>query len=473
MHFKRLLTRTLFLLAGSIIGCKHTSSLSEQSRPNLLFILVDDQRNDILGCAGNPIVQTPTVDKLAEKGKRFTNAFVTTSICAASRASILTGLYECTHQYTFGQPPLKRDYLEKSYPFLLKQAGYRTGFVGKLGVEMEERDTMLKEMFDYCRLSTHNTPYFDTLPDGRRLHSSEIKGQQAIEFIRQQSPGQPFCLSISFNAVHAVDNNLTPGKAGHYPYPDAMDQLYEGVTMPKPVLSSPEIFEQHPDFLKKSMNRIRYFWRWDTDATYQTNMQAYFRMISGYDWVIKQVLEVLQEQGLDNNTIVVFAADNGYYMGERGFAGKWSHYEESLRVPLIIYDPRTPSGSTNATDDRIVLNIDIPSTLLSYAGVTIPGMYQGQSLAPLMGGEVTSWRDGFFCEHRMNHPDIPKWRGYRGSRYVYANYYEQNPPYEYLHDLQRDPQELRNLASHSDYQSLLEEMRTLSNREEEELTGYH
>lgn len=116
------------------------------------------------------------------------------------------------------------------------------------------------------------------------------------------------------------------------------------------------------------MNRIRYFWRWDTDAKYQTNMRAYFRMISGYDWVIKQVLEVLQEQGLNKNTIIVFAADNGYYMGERGFAGKWSHYEESLRVPLIIYDPRTPSGSTYATDDRIVLNIDIPSTLLSYAG---------------------------------------------------------------------------------------------------------
>ena len=446
------------LLALLLIGC------TAPKQPNILFFLIDDQRNDILSCAGHPIVKTPTVDMLAENGIRFTNAFVTTSICAASRASILTGLYESKHNFTFGKPPLREEFMIKSYPVLLKNAGYSTGFIGKLGVKLEKRDSMLAQMFDYLEISPRSTPHFIQQEDGSRRHSSEIKGDQAIEFIQGQTDEKPFCLSISFNAVHAVDGNLKPGNEGHYPYPAAVAHLYEGIEMPDPKLSDPAIFDKHPDFLKNSFNRVRYFWRWDTKEKYQTNLRAYYRMISGYDNVMKRVIAALGDNGFAENTVIIYSADNGYYMGNRGFAGKWSHYEESLRVPMVIYDPRVPERKKGAISDGIVLNIDITSTILDLAGVQLPDAYQGASLMPLVyGTKVKNWRDSFFCEHRMENEKIPQFVGFRGERYVYARYYTQTPEYEYLHDLEKDPDQLINFVNDPNYEDILKEMRTKCN----------
>lgn len=461
----------LLVLTFVFSACKRIE-VPTNVKPNIVFFLIDDQRNDVMSCAGHPVVKTPTVDQLAAQGVRFTNAFVTTSICAASRASILTGLYEATHNYTFGKPPIKKSFLTDSYPYMLKNAGYYTGFIGKLGVKLEERDSMLSAMFDFLRLPKRNTPSFVELADGSLRHSAEIKGDQAVEFINKQSTDQAFCLSLSFNAVHAVDGNKTPGNDGHYPYPKAVAHLYEDMVMPPPALSDPAIYEKHPDFLKNSFNRERYFWRWDTEEKYQTNLRAYFRMISGYDNVMKRVITTLKEKGLDKNTVIIFSADNGYYMGNRGFAGKWSHYEESLRVPMIIYDPRTPKEKTGKTSDNMALNIDIPATILDLAGIKQPQGYQGRSLVPVLAQEHTeSWRNSFFCEHRMGNKKIPKYVGIRGERYVYANYYEQDPPYEYLHDLQTDPDQLDNLVNHSNYQEILQDMRSQCEKMGNELSS--
>ncbi len=446
----------LLLLLGA---CTEKNS-TDNTQPNILFFLIDDQRNDVLSCAGHPIVKTPIVDDLANRGIRFSNAFVTTSICAASRASIITGLYESRHGYTFGKDPIIRDYEVQSYPYLLRQAGYRTGFIGKFGIRIEDQDSMIREMFDYYRPSPRSTPHFVKLEDGSTRHSAEVKGDQAIEFINASSADQPFCLSVSFNAVHAVDGNLTPGNEGHYPYPAAVADLYEGIEMPKPRLSDPAIFENHPDFLKTSMNRERYFWRWDTDEKYQTNLRAYFRMISGYDQVMGKVIAALETNGFDENTVIIYSADNGYYMGDRGFAGKWTHYEESLRVPMIIFDPRMPQKRSGKVLDPMVLNIDIPATILDLAGVPVPDIYQGESLLPwIMNNRKPEWRSSFMCEHRMENDIIPKYVGIRGERYVYANYYEQVPEYEFLHDLQKDPDQLINLVDDPHYQDILLEMR--------------
>jgi len=459
------LTITTILLIGLLSACKNstknTTGSEDTKKPNIIFILADDQRNDVLSIAGHPIVKTPTIDKLAENGIRFTNAFVTTSICAASRASIFTGLHESKHNYTFGKPALKTKYMQSSYPYMLKKAGYITGLIGKFGIKIENRDSLLNELFDYHKLSPKSTPHFIEQNDGSRRHSAEIKGDQAVDFIKKQSADQPFCLSLNFNAVHAVDGNKTPGNEGHYPYPAAVGDMYKDMEMPKPKLSDPKIYDKHPEFLKKSFNRERYFWRWDTAEKYQTNMRAYYRMISGYDNVIKRVLETLKRQGLDKNTIIIYSADNGYYMGNRGFAGKWSHYEESLRVPLIIYDPRIPENQAEIVSDKMALNIDIASTILEYAQVSQPQVYQGSSLVPIVKGEkVNNWRKRFFCEHKMGNKHIPKYIGIRGEQYVYANYYEQEPAYEYLHDLKNDPDQLVNLARNSEYKELLSTMRT-------------
>lgn len=461
---------TFYLVIGGLLTQCKNHDTSYAQRPNVLFILIDDQRNDVLSYVGHPIIQTPTIDGLAASGLTFTNAYVTTSICAASRASILTGLYESKHNYTFGKKPLNQEFVRNSYPYLLRKEGYITGFTGKLGVKLEMQDSIIPKMFDFFKPSTVNTPHFKKLTDGSLRHSAEIRGDEAIEFINKQTDQNPFCLSISFNAVHAVDANLTPGNEGHYPYPKAVSHMYEDLEIPEPRLSNPEIYKNHPEFLKNSLNRERYFWRWDTDEKYQINMKAYFRMISGYDQVINRVIEALKKQGFDKNTVIIFSSDNGYYMGNRGFAGKWSHYDESLRVPLIIYDPRTTTKNSYKSSDKIALNIDIPSTILDAAGVEIPQHYQGKSLLPILRNDDTeSWRERFFIEHRMNNNKLPKYVGIHENRYVYANYYEQNPPYEYLHDLQKDPDQLKNLINDSSYMEVLRHMRSISKSLESEI----
>ncbi len=436
------------------LGAAGNSPACAADRPNIIFFLADDLRNDQLGCAGHPVLKTPTIDHLAAGGTRFTHAFVTTSICAASRATLLTGLYERSHKYTFGTPGLAKKLTDQSYPALLREAGYRTGFVGKFGVKVQPDVT--GQMFDYFKPLNRN-PYFKTLPDGSKRHISEIAGDLAVNFLKQGPADQPFCLSVSFNAPHAEDSD----KRDHYPWPKAMDGLYDDVTVAAPRLSEPEVFESQPDFLKQSLNRQRWFWRWDTPEKYQKNIKAYYRMVSGVDHVMGRVLAAVKKLDLADNTVVIFSGDNGYYLGARGFAGKWSHYEDSLRVPLIVYDPRSPQPQRGQLVDSMALNVDIPATILDMAGVRVPDAYQGRSLTPwLRGQKPGDWRQDFFCEHLMHYPGgLPKWEGVRGQRYVYARYFEQQPPYEFLHDLQTDPQQLKNFAGDPQYARTLASMR--------------
>ncbi|MEE2990863.1 MAG: sulfatase-like hydrolase/transferase, partial [Planctomycetota bacterium] len=151
-------------------------------QPNIIFFLADDQRWDQMGCAGHPVIQTPNVDELAREGVRFRNMFVTTSICAASRASIFTGLYERSHRYTFRTVPISKEQTSLSYPALLKQNGYQTGFVGKFGVGVERGVT--EEMFHYFKPLNRN-PYHKPQADGSTRHVSQIAGDLAIEFLSQ------------------------------------------------------------------------------------------------------------------------------------------------------------------------------------------------------------------------------------------------------------------------------------------------
>lgn len=428
-----------------------------QAAPNILFFLVDDQRNDTLGCAGHPIVKTPHVDGLASEGVRFSNMFVTTSICAASRASIFTGLHERTHGFTFGTPPISEAHAHASYPALLRKAGYRTGHIGKYGVGIAGGRTTQKAMFDVF-ISRNRNPYHKKMPDGSTRHETELNGDDAITFLKDQPKDQPFALQVSFNAVHAEDGDKRPG-AGHFPWPKSVDGWYEDLTIPAPRLGDPKIFEALPPFMKTSMNRDRWYWRWDTPEKYQINIKAYFRMISGVDHTIGRVLAALHAQGLSQHTVIIYTGDNGYYMGDRGFAGKWSHFEQSQRVPLVIRDPRAPATRRGIVDETMALNIDLPATILDYAGVERPAHYQGTSLKPVVNGRaVGDWRNDFFCEHLMNNASIPKWEGVRGSRYKYARYFEAKV--EFLHDLKKDPDELQNLVANPEYKEVLAQMRT-------------
>lgn len=448
MRRKKVLLFTLLVCAQwSVVPL-----LALDDRPNIIFFLSDDQRSDFMGCAGHPILKTSTMDRLAAQGVRFANMFVTTSICAASRASIFTGLYERTHQYTFRTPPISKPHTLESYPARLRAAGYRTGFVGKFGVGVEAGE--VDRMFDFFR-RLGRSPYHKKRADGSTRHVSEIAGDLAVEFLRASPANQPFCLSVSFNAPHAEDGD----KVNHYPWPKAVDGLYDVVEIPPPELSAPEVFESQPAFLKTSLNRKRWFWRWDTPEKYDRNVRAYYRMISGIDGVMGRVLQEVERLGRHRDTVVLFSGDNGYYKGARGFAGKWSHYEESLRVPLIVFDPRATKEKRGKVVEAIALNLDIPATILEYAGVDVPTSYQGRSVVPLVQGRrPDKWRSDFFCEHLMEHADIPKYEGVRGERYVYARYFEQKPVFEFLHDLEVDRDQLRNFAGDKKYSKVLARM---------------
>jgi arylsulfatase A-like enzyme len=244
-------------------------------RPNIIFIVTDDQRWDMMGVAGNTIIQTPNMDQIANSGVRFTHAFSSTPICAASRASILTGLYERKHAFTFGTPPIKKSYMDASYPYVLKQAGYRTGFVGKLGVELE---TPVDSIFSWHRIN--GFPYWKIV-DGEKKHLTDLQGEQAIQFIRESAGENPFCLSLSFSAPHADDNAKE-----QYFWQERFDTLYQNTIMPLPTNAEPSFYEALPAFLKGTMSRERWFWRFDTPEKYQAMVKGYYRMITGIDDVI-------------------------------------------------------------------------------------------------------------------------------------------------------------------------------------------
>ncbi len=421
-----------------------------ESRPNLLFVVTDDQRFDLLGIE-TPMLVTPNLDRLASEGMRFERAYVTTPICAASRASLLTGMVERTHGYTFGTPPLARVFTDASYPRLLRAAGYHSGFIGKLGVTFDPG--AVDSLFDvFVPLSP--APYMKPQPDGTERHLTDITADLALAYLDSVAAAGPFALTVSFNAPHADD-----GDPRQYIWPPAMDSLYRDAEIPVPALSDEVFRSTLPPFLRDStLNRVRWHWRFDEPGKARAMTKGYFRMISGVDAAIGRIRAKLEERGVADRTIIVFTSDNGYFLGERGYAGKWLPYDLSIHVPLIVYDPRSPGRG--ATNPLPVLNIDLAPTLIDLAGVAPAPSMQGRSLVPLLRGESPpDWRSDFFVEHLFEHPEIPKHEGVRGARWWYARYFERNPVYEELYDTAVDPLETTNLAGRPEVAAVLDSLR--------------
>ena len=432
----------MLLFSSSQSKGKIHERIKESSPPNIIFIVTDDQRWDMLGCAGNNIIQTPNIDNLANQGVRFTHAFVTTPICAASRASFFTGLYERTHDFTFNKPPLKKVYSDISYPALLKQAGYRTGFVGKFGINV---DVPVDSLFSWKRMN--GFPYWKIV-NGEKKHLTDIQGEQAIQFIRETTTEKPFCLSLSFSAPHADD-----GSKEQYFWTEAIDTMYRNAIIQVPSTADPAFYEALPDFLKGTMSRERWHWRFDTPEKFQDMVKGYYRMISEIDRVVGKLRQELIQQGIAENTIIILMGDNGYYLGDRGFADKWLMHDVSIRVPLIIYDPRNPA-SGNIVQDQMVLNIDVAPTILDLAGIPIPERLQGKSLLPLVSGQKAVWRNSIFCEHLMNEPRIPNSECIRTNDWKFIRY-PIHPGYVELYNLKNDPWEEHNLAEKPGYKKLI------------------
>lgn len=455
MKLKR--TATLFICIFMLGNVQMAKSQKKQKatgeKPNIIFILTDDQRFDALGYAGNKIIQTPEMDRLAESGVYFSHAIVTTPICAASRASIFSGLHERTHKYTFQTGPIRKEFMAESYPKLMKDAGYYTGFFGKFGVNFDEKEKLFDVMDDYDRNGAFpdRRGYFYKKLNSDTVHLTRYTGQQALDFIENSPAEKPFCLSLSFSAPHAHDN-----APEQYFWTLETDPLFQNMEMPGPELADDKYFNALPSPVREGFNRLRWTWRYDTPEKYQHSVKGYYRMIKGIDLEIAKIRKKLEEKGLDKNTVIILMGDNGYFLGERQLAGKWLMYDNSIRVPLIVYDPRVKNHQDIS---EMALNIDVPATILDLAGVEKPKSWQGRSLVPIVNGKEKSMnRDTILIEHLWEFENIPPSEGVRTAEWKYFRYVNDKSSEE-LYNLKNDPKEINNLAGNPEYQKVLLEFR--------------
>lgn len=424
-----------------------TASAAE--RPNILFLLVDDLRHDTFGFAGHEICKTPHIDALAADGNVFENAFVTTAICMVSRASIFTGQFEARHEIHDFRTEFTPEAWAQSYPARLKEAGYHTGFIGKYGVG--NKMTEAQETFDFWRGFAGQGRFFD--PNRKdNQHLTALQGDQSLEFLRTAPDDKPWCLSVSFKAVHCQD-----GAKRQFP-PDPRDEvLYRDVTIPPAPLSDPKYFEQLHEPLKTSEARRRWEIRFSPEL-FQETVKDYYRLLNGVDRELGRMRAELKRLGLEDNTVIIFTSDHGFYLGERGLAGKWFAHEESIRIPLIIHDPRQEKPFSGMLPE-FALNIDFAPTILDFAGLPTPDCMQGRSLKPLLNRKLTDWRTDFFYEHHFIPDRLPESEAIRTERWKYIRWGAPKPGGEELYDLREDPQETRNLVEDPAHRETLVQLR--------------
>jgi arylsulfatase A-like enzyme len=289
------------------------------------------------------------------------------------------------------------------------------------------------------------------------MHKTARFGNEALEFISGCKPDQPFCLSLSFNAVHARDK-----EAREYPPDDRDAQLYDDKQMPVPPLATDEAWRRLPSDMQECEGRVRWKLRFDTPEKTQAILRDYYRLITGVDREVGRIVEALENAKLADNTVIVFTSDNGYALGDRGMADKWFMYEEDIRVPLVVVDPRLSSSLRGRTVDAMTLNVDIPPTLLELAGVSVPSSMQGRSLMPMIEDNRTpkDWRTDFFYEHHFSGAvSIPSTEGVRTEQFAYLRWIDANPVGEELYDLRSDPLEEKNLVNDPAYASTLDSLR--------------
>jgi arylsulfatase A-like enzyme len=416
--------------------------------------VTDDQRFDAMGAMGNSIIQTPNMDKLARGGVLFQNAYVTTSICCVSRASMLTGQYQSRHNINDFKTNLTAQAFANTYPALLKDAGYKLGFIGKFGIGDNPPGSLYDFWFNTEDGGLMQPDYMMTGKNGNKIHDTDTIGNAIQKFLTDYGNNGPFCLSVSFKAPHEQDGN--PPK---YIIQERYKDYYKDVTIPSPITADEKYWNQFPDFFRTDENFARSRWKglFGTPELYQENVKNYYRLITGVDDVVGNMMKKLEQMGVADNTIIILMGDNGMFLGEHGIEGKWYGYEESIRVPLVVYYPNLPDKIKQYRAGQIALNIDIAPTILSMAGVKVPDEMQGVNLLEVIEDSKLE-RDDFFYQHYfLGSPNIPKVEGVVTKEFKYMNYIEHN--FEELFDIKHDPHETINLAADPQYSSKLKQLR--------------
>jgi len=439
------------MVSGGIAGCMAAGSVSaaepesaKGKRPNFVFILTDDQRWDAMGVvqreqgdkARFPWFKTPNLDRIAGEGVRFRNAFVVNSLCAPSRASFLTGQYGYRNGVKNNHTEFPVDNV--THASVLRSAGYTTGYIGKwhMGSQKGQRPG-----FDYSASFISQGKYFDC-PFEINGQSTETKGWiddvstgYAIEFL-QKNKEKPFLLVVGFKATH-----------GPFTPPPRHEKTFEGEMAGRvPNLSTPAIYKKEQPAGQKP----------DAGGKVPANL-GYFRCVAAMDDNVGRILGELDKLGLAANTVVVFAGDNGYYLGEHGLGDKRTAYDESLRIPLLLRYPA--AGLKGKLIDAMVLNIDLAPTFIDLAGVEVPKTMQGRSWKALLEGKETDWRKEYyyeyFAENQYNVPHVRAVRTAKAKPVKYPNHEE----WTEMFDLDKDPYETKNLINdevHAELKAKLE-----------------
>jgi len=437
------------------------------SAPNVVFIMTDDQRQDAMSAYGNAILKTPNMDRIGAGGVRFTESFVTNSLCAPSRASILTGLWSHAHGVTTngsgpqnynqqGIPEERTTWVEE-----LRRAGYHTGLVGKW--HLRSRPTGFDEWVIFPSQGIYNDPDMISGDTHLRLrgHADDVVGDQALEFLKARPKDRPFCLLYQFKSPHRAW--MPAARFAHafddtkIPTPRTFEDRLDAAALRNAELALADM----PDFRNRGVSPDL-----PTHERKRRNLEElvrnYYRVLLSVDENVGRVLDWLDANGLAENTIVVYTSDNGFFLGEHGLFDKRLMYEPSIKVPLLVrYPARVPAARVDRT--HMVLNVDVAPTLLELAGVPVPAHMQGRSMVPLLEARDTSgtpWRDAFLYEYYEYPAEhcVRKHRGVRTARWKLIHFWEQPEEYE-LFDLQADPDETRNLASDSRHRATLESLK--------------
>ncbi|WP_145288378.1 sulfatase family protein [Pirellulimonas nuda] len=424
-------------------------------RPNVVFLLADDQNVLSVGAYGNPEVKTPQIDRLARDGVIFDRHYNTTAICMASRASVFTGMYEYKTGTNFSHGDMRPEVWRKSYPVLLRESGYLTAFAGKFGLVVQGRG-ICEGDFDIWGGGPGQTEYATAKNKSmaryakRYPHSTLSYGAFGQDAIREAvKQDKPFCLSISFKAPHKP---ATPDPR--------FNDVYAGKTFTKPA-NFGRAAGAHLSEQSKQGRQYPRFTEWKYDTDYDAEMAKYFQQVYAIDVALGMIRDELTTQGVADNTVIIYTSDNGYICGAHGYASKVLPMEESSRVPLIIYDPRSPSAGRRQRSPSLTGNIDFAPTILGLAGLPAPDNMDGVSLLPLLSDPDQEVRQQLAFINTFD--KLPthclsvltkQWK------YTYWWYGDrQMQPTEELFRLSTDPLEMTNLAGSAEAAAQLEAMR--------------
>jgi arylsulfatase A-like enzyme len=432
-----------------------------KDRPNFIFIMSDDHAAQALSCYGSRINQTPNLDRLAQEGMLFENAFCTNAICAPSRAAILTG--KMSHLNGVRDNTDRFDGAQDTFPKLLRSTGYQTAMIGKWHLKSDPTG------FDYWNVLPGQGAYHDPVLKEmgvRKQHTgytTDIITDLSLDWLRTRQKDQPFCLLLHHKAPH---RNWQPD--------EKHASMYEDVDIPEP--------DTFNDDWSTRSRAAREQWMtisdhldvpYDTKIEpppglegqelkqwkYQRYIKDYLRCVASIDDNTGRLLDYLGQSGLAENTVVIYTSDQGFFLGEHGWYDKRFMYEESLRMPLLIRWPgHIQAGVRNG---ELVANLDFAPTLLSLGGATVPEDIQGRSMESLLNGDIPEdWRDAVYY-HYSEFPDwhmVKRHYGLRTKRYKLIHFYWDIDAWE-LYDLKADPNELKNLTGNPSYAPLMAELK--------------